>query len=56
MGVGWGVGSLLVTVTGLLGDTIGLEQALQWILVLPLVGVALIALGVKDRREHDSSS
>jgi FSR family fosmidomycin resistance protein-like MFS transporter len=48
MGVGWGVGSILVAVTGLLGDTIGLEKALQWILVLPLIGVILIALGVRD--------
>ena len=55
MGVGWGVGAVLVTVTGLLGDTVGLEKALQWILILPLVGVALIALGVKDRREWDNS-
>ena len=55
MGVGWGVGAVLVTVTGLLGDTIGLEKALQWILVLPLIGVALIALGVKERRELDNS-
>ncbi len=55
MGVGWGVGSILVAVTGLLGDTIGLEKALQWILVLPLIGVALIGLGVKDQRERDNS-
>jgi FSR family fosmidomycin resistance protein-like MFS transporter len=48
MGVGWGVGSILVAVTGLLGDTIGLEKALQWILILPLIGVALVALGVRD--------
>ena len=54
MGVGWGVGAVLVTVTGLLGDTVGLEKALQWILILPFVGVALIALGVKDRREWDN--
>jgi len=55
MGVGWGVGSILVAVTGLLGDTIGLEKALQWILVLPLIGVILIALGVKDHRECSDS-
>ena len=55
MGVGWGVGAVLVTITGLLGDTIGLEKALQWILILPLIGVALIALGVKDRREGGNS-
>ncbi len=55
MGLGWGVGSLLVTVTGLLGDIIGLERALQWILVLPLIGVILIALGVKDQRESGDS-
>jgi MFS family permease len=54
MGVGSGVGSILVVVTGLLGDTIGLEKALQWILVLPLIGVILIALGVKDHREWRS--
>jgi FSR family fosmidomycin resistance protein-like MFS transporter len=48
MGVGWGVGSILVAVTGLLGDTIGLEKALQWILILPLIGVALVALGFRD--------
>jgi len=56
MGLGWGVGSVFVTATGLLGDTIGLEKALQWILVLPLVGVILIALGVKDHRESSDSS
>ena len=55
MGVGWGAGAVLVTATGLLGDTIGLEKALQWILVLPLIGVALIALGIKDRREWGNS-
>lgn len=51
MGLGWGVGSVLVMTTGLLGDTVGLEKALQWILVLPLIGIILIALGVKDQRE-----
>ncbi len=55
MGLGWGFGAILVTVTGLLGDTIGLERALQWILILPLIGVALIVLGVKDTREYNSS-
>jgi FSR family fosmidomycin resistance protein-like MFS transporter len=55
MGVGWGAGAVLVTVTGLLGDTVGLETALLWILVLPLIGAALIALGVKDRKEWDNS-
>jgi FSR family fosmidomycin resistance protein-like MFS transporter len=55
MGLGWGVGSLLVTVTGLLGDIIGLEKALQWVLVLSLIGVILIALGVKDHRECSDS-
>ncbi len=55
MGLGWGAGAILVTVTGLLGDTIGLERALQWILLLPLIGVALIVLGVKDNREYSSS-
>jgi FSR family fosmidomycin resistance protein-like MFS transporter len=48
MGLAWGVGNILVIVTGFLGDTIGLEKALQWILLLPLIGVALTALGVKD--------
>jgi len=56
MGLGWGVGSVVVTVIGFLGDTIGLEKALHWILILPLIGVALIALGVKDRREGNNSS
>ncbi|MFB0505312.1 MAG: MFS transporter [Thermodesulfobacteriota bacterium] len=55
MGLGWGVGSVFVTATGLLGDTVGLEKALQWILVLPLIGVILIALGVKDHRESSDS-
>jgi FSR family fosmidomycin resistance protein-like MFS transporter len=53
MGLGWGVGSLLVPVTGLLGDIIGLEKALQWVLVLSLIGVILIALGVKDHGVKD---
>jgi len=52
MGLGWGFGAILVTVTGLLGDTIGLERALQWILTLPLLGVALIVFGVKDQRGY----
>ncbi|MCK5554316.1 MAG: MFS transporter, partial [Deltaproteobacteria bacterium] len=51
MGLAWGVGNILVTVTGFLGDTVGLENALQWILLLPLIGVALVALGVKDSPE-----
>ena len=55
MGLGWGAGAILVTVTGLLGDTIGLERALQLILILPLIGVVLIVLGVKDNREYSSS-
>jgi len=55
MGLGWGAGAILVMVTGLLGDTIGLERALQWILILPLIGVPLIVLGVKDNREYSSS-
>ncbi|MFX1554153.1 MAG: MFS transporter [Promethearchaeota archaeon] len=54
MGLGQGVGAMLVTVTGLLGDTIGLERALQWILILPLIGVILIVLGGKDNREYSS--
>ena len=56
MGLGWGVGSVVVTVIGFLGDTIGLEKALHWILILPLIGVALIALGVKDHREGNNAS
>jgi FSR family fosmidomycin resistance protein-like MFS transporter len=55
MGLGWGVGAILVTVTGLLGDTIGLERALQWILILPLIGIALIVFGVKDQRGYRDS-
>jgi FSR family fosmidomycin resistance protein-like MFS transporter len=55
MGVGWGVGAVLVTATGLLGDTIGLEKALQWVLLLPLIGVILTALGVKDHRKGSDS-
>jgi FSR family fosmidomycin resistance protein-like MFS transporter len=55
MGLGWGVGAVMVTVTGLLGDTIGLEKALQWVLLLPLVGVILTALGVKDHRKGSDS-
>lgn len=53
MGLGWGVGSILVTVTGFLGDTIGLERALQWTLILPLIGVALIVLGMKDQKHRN---
>ena len=55
MGLGQGVGAMLVTVTGLLGDTIGLERALQWILILPLIGVVLIVLGGKDQGEYRDS-
>lgn len=55
MGLGWGVGALLVTVTGLLGDTVGLEKALQWVLVLPLIGFTLTSLYVKDERKRAGS-
>ena len=55
MGLGWGAGAVLVTVTGLLGDTIGLERALQWILILPLLGVALIIFGIKDQKVYRDS-
>jgi len=55
MGLGWGVGALLVTVTGLLGDTIGLEKALQWILVLPLIGLILTSFYVRDEAERAGS-
>jgi FSR family fosmidomycin resistance protein-like MFS transporter len=50
MGVGWGVGSLLAPVVGLLGDRWGLEAALSLTAVVPLVA-AVVAYPLPDRVE-----
>jgi FSR family fosmidomycin resistance protein-like MFS transporter len=43
MGFAWGVGSTMVPVVGLLGDTMGLPRALLCISVVPLLAAVLAA-------------
>ena len=43
MGFAWGVGSMMVPVVGLLGDTLGLPRALLCISVVPLLAAVLAA-------------
>jgi FSR family fosmidomycin resistance protein-like MFS transporter len=43
MGFAWGVGSLMVPVVGLLGDTLGLPRALLSVAAMPLLAAALAA-------------
>lgn len=43
MGLGWGVGALLITVVGYLGDLLGLETALGMVTVLLLPAAAIAA-------------
>ena len=52
MGVGWGVGSLLAPVVGLIGDKYGLHTALSLTAVVPLLA-ALFALPLPSRAPHD---
>ena len=53
MGVGWGVGSLLAPVVGMLGDRLGLQAALSLTAVVPLLA-ALFALPLPNRVPRDS--
>jgi FSR family fosmidomycin resistance protein-like MFS transporter len=48
MGVGWGVGSLLAPVVGMLGDRLGLSVALSLTAVVPLLA-ALFAVPLPNR-------
>jgi FSR family fosmidomycin resistance protein-like MFS transporter len=48
MGVGWGVGSLLAPVVGMLGDRLGLSVALSLTAVVPLLA-ALFAIPLPNR-------
>ena len=43
LAVAWGIGATMVPIVGLLGDTIGLAQALLCISVVPLLAAALAA-------------
>lgn len=52
MGVGWGVGSLLAPVVGLIGDNYGLHTALSLTAVVPLLA-ALFALPLPSRVPRD---
>ena len=53
MGVGWGVGSLLAPVVGLLGDKLGLHAALSMTAVVPLLA-ASFAVSLPSRVPRDS--
>ena len=52
MGVGWGVGSLLAPVVGMVGDRFGLQVALSLTAVVPLLA-ALFAVPLPNRIPHD---
>lgn len=52
MGVGWGVGSLLAPVVGMIGDRFGLQVALSLTAVVPLLA-AMFAVPLPDRVPHD---
>ncbi len=52
MGLGWWPGGLGASVTGLLADRIGLDAALRWLLVAPVLGALCMAVfAVAQRRE-----
>jgi len=53
MGVGWGVGSLLAPVVGLLGDRLGLHAALSMTAVVPLLA-ASFAVPLPSRVPRDT--
>ncbi len=51
MGLGWWPGGVGTSVTGLLADRIGLDAALQWLLVAPVLGALCMAVfAVAQRR------
>ncbi len=52
MGFAWGVGSVMVPVVGLLGDSLGLPTALLCISVVPLMAAALAAQLPERTRQH----
>ena len=54
MGFAWGVGSLMVPLVGLLGDTMGLPRALLIISLAPLVA-ALLAAQLPERAPDEST-
>jgi hypothetical protein len=52
MGVGWGVGSLLAPVVGMIGDRFGLQTALSLTAVVPLLA-ALFAVPLPTHVPRD---
>ncbi|MBX3052003.1 MAG: MFS transporter [Caldilineaceae bacterium] len=51
MGLGWWPGGLGASVTGLLADRIGLDAALSWLLVAPVLGALCMAAFVVAQRQ-----
>lgn len=57
MGLGWWPGGLGTSVTGLLADRIGLDAALHWLLIAPVLGALCMAVfALAQRRELAVSS
>jgi len=52
MGLGWWPGGLGASVTGLLADRMGLDAALGWLLVAPVVGALCMAAFVVAQRRQ----
>lgn len=52
MGFAWGVGSVMVPLVGLLGDTMGLPRALLSISFMPLLA-AILAAQLPERSRHE---
>ena len=52
MGLGWWPGGLGASVTGLLADRIGLDAALHWLLVAPVLGALCMAGFVVAQRQR----
>ena len=53
MGFGWGMGSVMVPIVGLLGDTMGLPRALLTISFVPLLA-AMLAAQLPERARDES--
>ena len=53
LGVAWGVGGLAVPVVGMLGDTIGLQPALEMLAFLPALA-ALLTLRLPEHSSHEA--
>ncbi|MGQ9632089.1 MAG: MFS transporter [bacterium] len=51
MGLGWGTGGLVAPIIGRLADVVGIDRALNWALVLPIVAILLTLIFLRGRGE-----